>query len=571
MTFRARLQQAIIGLVTAATAASLIIAQRQNNAAHREMLALMFEQQFASFRRDQERDITLAERNAKRLSESVRLFAVLEAGDPDAYQVAADELRLDDFDFFRLTDAEGAILEPPAGSRADAGLFATTDQVALNAQLKSASPQQSMAAGYIVLRSTESESTRIYRVLSAPIRNFDQTVGALILGQEMRDFELPEGANFEQKRGMPAMWLNAQLIGRTFPQELAAGIQQELKQSTDSEKPMSTERMFRVESVGYRLVANCLNPGSSFPPAYYVSIFSLAGFEAQQRLLMIQIVSLGLGAVALASLIGFLMARQIAQPIHSLVRATHEIQQGNYQPIISAGTTHEIRTLAGAFQDMAAGLALKERYHSVLSMVADPRVAEQLMAGKIQLGGELREVTVIFCDIRGYTALSAGRDPREVIELLNQHMGALTRVVYRHHGVINQFAGDAIMILFGAPTSHGQDAHNAVQCALEMQAERERLNRETQEPLGVGIGITTGLVVAGCIGAENRADYTVIGDRVNLAARLCSVAAAGEIVLDEKTRSMLGSAIVTKPTEPLLLKGFAESIIAHHLLKSSTP
>ncbi|GEP46005.1 adenylate/guanylate cyclase domain-containing protein [Brevifollis gellanilyticus] len=563
MTFRARLQQAIIGLVAVATGASLFIAQRQNDASHREMLDQLFEQQFASFRREQQRDIELAEKNARRLSESVRLFAVLEAGDPDAYQVAKDEMRLDDFDFFRLIDAEGAIIDPPTGTRANAGLFSAKLQEPIHEQLKPASPQNGMGVGYVVLRPEERSPQRIYRVLSAPIRNFDSTVGALVIGQEMSGFESSGETKFDLKGGL---WLNGQLIGDAFSTELSGEIQRQLGNGTELTKTENVERVFRHEGAGYRLNAHCLNSGSPFPPAYYVSVFSLAGFEAQQRRLIWQIIALGVGAIVLASLIGALFARQVTQPIQSLVSATQSIQEGDFQPAIIPGPTKEMRRLADAFLDMGAGLALKERYHSVLSMVADRRVAEELMAGKIPLGGELREVSVIFCDIRGYTALSAGRDPREVIELLNQHMGALTRVVYRHHGVINQFAGDAIMILFGAPTDNANHAQDAVQCAREMRAERERLNAETHEPLGIGFGIATGKVVAGCLGSENRADYTVIGDRVNLAARLCSLAAAGEIVMDDQTRAKLPESVLSAATEPLKLKGFSEPVIAHRLV-----
>lgn len=570
MTFRARLQQAIIGLVAAATGATLFIAQRQNDASQRQMLSQLFQQQFDSFRRDQQRDIELAEKNARRLSESVRLFAVLEAGDPDAYKVAADELRLDDFDFFRLLDAEGEIIEPPAGSRAEARLFVPALQAPLHEQLKPATSQQGMTAGYVTL-TQEEKTPRIYRVLSAPIRNFDSTVGALIIGQEMEGFERQEETKFDSQGGMPALWLNGQLIGNTFPARLRPSLAHELQNNLGHGTLDSIATSFRFQSVGYRLVAHCLNPQSPFPPAYYVSIVSLAAFESQKRVLIQKIIALGLVAIAFASLIGFMMAKQIAQPIHSLVKATQDIQAGNYQPEIIPGPTQEMRTLAEAFHEMSTGLALKDRYHSVLSMVADQRVAEQLMAGKIQLGGELREVTIIFCDIRGYTALSAGRDPREVIELLNQHMGALTRVVYRHHGVINQFAGDAIMILFGAPMDNPHHAADAVLCAQEMRQERERLNAETHEPLGIGFGIATGKVVAGCLGAENRADYTVVGDRVNLAARLCSVAAAGEIVIDDQTRAALPESTASTPTEPLKLKGFAETITAHRLICATDP
>lgn len=566
MTFRARLQQAIIGLVAAATGASLFIAQQQNGASHQEMLDQLFEEQFASFRREQQRDIELAEKNARRLSESVRLFAVLEAGDPDAYQVAKDEMRLDEFDFFRLIDAEGSIIDPPTGTRANAGLFSPKLQETIHEQLKPATPQNGMSVGYVVLRMEEHSPQRIYRVLSVPIRNFDSTVGALVIGQEMPGFAGSSKANLDLKGGM---WLHGQLIGDAIPLDLSGDIHRQFGSSLNLTKTESMERMFRFRGTGYRMNAHLLNPGSPFPPAHFVSLFSLAVFEAQQRRLILQIIALGVGAIVVASLIGALFARQVTQPIQSLVSATQSIQEGNFQPAIVPGPTQEMRRLADAFLDMGAGLALKERYHSVLSMVADQRVAEQLMAGKIPLGGELREVSVIFCDIRGYTALSAGRDPREVIELLNQHMGALTRVVYRHHGVINQFAGDAMMILFGAPTDNPHHALDAVQCAREMLAERERLNAETHEPLGIGFGIATGKVVAGCLGSENRADYTVIGDRVNLAARLCSVAGAGEIVMDDQTQVQLPDTTITTPTEPLKLKGFSDPVIAYRLWTAS--
>ena len=153
----------------------------------------------------------------------------------------------------------------------------------------------------------------------------------------------------------------------------------------------------------------------------------------------------------------------------------------------------------------------------------------------------------------------------EVIHLLNDHMGALTKIVQRHHGVINQFAGDAIMILFGAPKSYGNDAGHAVRCAWEMMQERERLNREAKEPLQIGIGVATGTVVAGCIGAESRSDYTVVGEKVNLAARLCSAAAAGQIILDASTQAKTSTLGTFATLEPLTLKGFAQPVPAFRL------
>ena len=171
----------------------------------------------------------------------------------------------------------------------------------------------------------------------------------------------------------------------------------------------------------------------------------------------------------------------------------------------------------------------------------------------------------MFCDIREYTVLTIGRAPEDVIALLNDHLGTMARVVHAHGGVVNQFAGDAIMALFGAPQSYGDDAVRAVRCAMAMIRERERMNTVAALPIHIGIGIASGAMVAGCIGAENRSDYTVVGERVNLAARLSSAAPAGEILLDASTCARLAADIATMPVAPMMLKGFAEPVTAHRV------
>jgi class 3 adenylate cyclase len=291
----------------------------------------------------------------------------------------------------------------------------------------------------------------------------------------------------------------------------------------------------------------------------------MAGLEAEQRALMLRIVLTGIGACLAAVLLALALSRQLARPVAELVAATRRILAGDYSHRLAPSSTREMTTLAESFNDMAAGLALKDRYHSVLQQVADPQVADELVAGRVKLGGELRDVTVMFCDIRQYTALTVGRAPEAVIELLNHHMGAMTRVVQAHGGVINQFAGDAIMALFGAPKSYGDDAERAVRCARSMMLERERLNATAAVPMRVGIGITSGSMVAGCIGAESRSDYTVVGARVNLAARLSSTAAAGEILVDELTRERITHLFTTEPLPPMALKGFSEPVRAHRV------
>ena len=216
----------------------------------------------------------------------------------------------------------------------------------------------------------------------------------------------------------------------------------------------------------------------------------------------------------------------------------------------------EVGQLAEAFNGMIEGLALNRRYHSLLEQVADPAVAQALIAGGVGLRGEKRPVTVLFCDIRGFTTLSASMEPAEVIEMLNEHMTAMTRVVYEHGGVVDKFVGDLVMAVFGAPQSKPDDCAHAVRCALSMVEERRLLNGRSQWKLSIGLGIATGEAVAGCMGSPDRLDYTVLGERVNLAARLCGEARPDEILADDATATGAADTADFRPAGPLMLKGY---------------
>jgi class 3 adenylate cyclase len=161
--------------------------------------------------------------------------------------------------------------------------------------------------------------------------------------------------------------------------------------------------------------------------------------------------------------------------------------------------------------------------------------------------------------------------PQEVIEMLNEHMTVLTRVVKEYNGVLDKFVGDLLMAIFGAPVSHETDTLNAACCALALVHERERLNATSRHQLKIGIAIATGKVVAGCMGSFDRLNYTVLGERVNLASRLCSRAGPGQIVIDQTTRDRLGGEIVAEPLPALNLKGFSENVAAYELKAARFP
>ncbi|MGH7858076.1 MAG: adenylate/guanylate cyclase domain-containing protein, partial [Candidatus Binatia bacterium] len=192
-------------------------------------------------------------------------------------------------------------------------------------------------------------------------------------------------------------------------------------------------------------------------------------------------------------------------------------------------------------------------------------VAEELIGGRIALGGEIREVSVLFADIRGFTALTEAMDPTEIVRLLNEHMSALTKLVHGERGLVDKFVGDALMAIFGAPLSGGDDARAAVRCAWRMLREREAMNARSNPAVGIGIGIASGPAVAGCMGSEDRLNYTVLGSRVNLASRLCGAAGAMELWIDDTTYDRVRDVVEVEPVAKLSLKGFTLAVPAYRV------
>jgi class 3 adenylate cyclase len=268
-------------------------------------------------------------------------------------------------------------------------------------------------------------------------------------------------------------------------------------------------------------MARPLNERSPMDRGYYVGLFPLTSILGELAGLRWTILLLGVVALVVSAVVAWTLARKFSKPIHDLVEGTARVARGDFENKVQPSSRDELGHLAEAFNRMTDDLALKERYHEVLGKVSDPDVAGELLSGKLQLGG----------DIRGFTTLTRDMAPFDVVELVNRHMTAMTRLVYEHGGVVDKFVGDEVMALFGAPKSYGDDELNALRCGLAMQRERQRLNQEEEHPLQIGVGIATGEMVAGCMGSNDRLNYTVLGERVNLASRLCGKAGAGEVLI----------------------------------------
>jgi class 3 adenylate cyclase len=214
---------------------------------------------------------------------------------------------------------------------------------------------------------------------------------------------------------------------------------------------------------------------------------------------------------------------------------------------------------------------LKETYRSLLDVVSDPRVAETLLQGGVELGGEDRDVSIIFCDICGFTNLSESRQPREVIAILNDHFTPLTQVVTRHGGVVLHFVGDMLIGLFGAPIEMRDHPRRAAVCALELIRERARMNEGAALPVEVSVGVASGHVVAGRMGSRDRLIYSVIGARVNLASRLCSHASAKQVIVDRETLERIGPGAEARALGEVSLKGISTAVPIFELLAIEDP
>lgn len=215
---------------------------------------------------------------------------------------------------------------------------------------------------------------------------------------------------------------------------------------------------------------------------------------------------------------------------------------------------------------LAVKIEQEAKTRAQFQRLLSPNLVDQVVAGKLQLekGGALSEVTLLFSDIRGFTAMSEKRAPQEIVRMLNEYFELMVDVIFKHEGTLDKFVGDEIIALFGAPVAMPNAETKAIQCALDMLDVLYEFNRtraaEGQEQIRIGIGINTGTVVTGAIGSSRALQYTAIGDAVNTASRLCSVAKANEILISDATYGRAKDQIVAEALSPVRVKGKADAL-----------
>jgi adenylate cyclase len=239
------------------------------------------------------------------------------------------------------------------------------------------------------------------------------------------------------------------------------------------------------------------------------------------RAILLIIFAAGL-ILSLAS--GLLLAARVTRPVASLALGARRITEGNYTDPVEVKQKDELGALANSFNHMMKGLAERDRVRDMLGKVVSPEIAAELLSRKIELGGEERTVSILFSDIRDFTTVAENETPPRLVEILNTYLTWLTGIVEKHGGVVEQYVGDAVMALYGAPLQHADDPLRAVRVALEIRERLPEINQKIEKyglaPFAVGVGIHTDVVVAGNIGSPSRLNYKVVGDGVNLASRL---------------------------------------------------
>jgi adenylate cyclase len=208
----------------------------------------------------------------------------------------------------------------------------------------------------------------------------------------------------------------------------------------------------------------------------------------------------------------------------------------------------------------------------VLSRYVPKEVGQALVEQKMtpELGGKVKEITVLFVDLRNYTSISESSTPGEIMDLLRTFLDVACGIIAQLGGVVVNYMGDAVMAIFNAPTAQPDHAQRAVQAALKMQAMAEQLRQEYQDDalvasLHFGVGINTGVAFVGNMGAEWHCQYTAIGDTVNVASRICGQARAGEVLIGASTQAALPANVKTKVLPSLKLKGKAQNVTVYRV------
>jgi adenylate cyclase len=301
---------------------------------------------------------------------------------------------------------------------------------------------------------------------------------------------------------------------------------------------------------------------------YAMVSFSQSGLKQSTRQAVQAISGATLLMIALSIGMAFALGRHISQPIDRLVEASRAIGNGEYTFRFKERRKDELGLLMQAFNEMAEGMLEKSQVKNALSRYVSPGVARQILSNldDVGLSGKRIEGSVLFADITGFTQISEKTRPEELVNMLNRYFTLITCACSINQGIVDKYMGDGVMLVFGAPEPDADHAFHAVSCALLIQklVARENLQREAQglAPVRLRIGINTGNMLAGNMGSADRMEYTVVGETVNLASRLCNITNGDQIVISREMymRDDIKDRVLAGEYQSIRLRGISKPV-----------
>jgi len=253
-----------------------------------------------------------------------------------------------------------------------------------------------------------------------------------------------------------------------------------------------------------------------------------------------------LAMILLGIILSYLLGRRLTKPLYHLMDASQAIGRGNYSYRLPEHRNDEIGYLMTSFNAMAQGLYQKAQVEEAFSRHVSPTIAKEIIdnMSELNIGGKHVHASVLFVDIVGFTAMSESLPPEGVAQLLNEFYTNVGKVSGAFNGVVDKFMGDCAMVVFGISQDDEEHVYNSIACAIciqkLMQLLNEQRNKEGTFPVGFRIGVNTGEMLAGNMGSTERVQYTVVGDAVNLASRLCTAAPSDKIIITDETYNLAG-------------------------------
>lgn len=400
----------------------------------------------------------------------------------------------------------------------------------------------------------------LYQVVSVPIYAGESELGTLTLGTRLAEKEARD------LKGNTAIDVSFLLDGKMIATTLDSSLTQHIAPFIDANrnridqalKDTSATEPFMATVSGVS-VSTFISPLGTGEQAYYFASIpesvQLATLTSLQRTLLFFIGFFLVVSIIIAVVLGGIFSK----PVQTLALAMTKVKAGDLSVSVAPTTKDEIGELAQNFNEMTGGL--RERFQ-LMKYVGSHTIEmiQQTSGAEARLGGSRQEVTVLFSDVRGFTAFSENRTPEEVVAMLNRYLGFQADLVTKHGGSVDKFVGDEMVALFTGDRA----AKRAVLCAVEIQRRVEEEHKIDPSPIDIGIGINSGSVVMGNMGASDRMDYTVIGAAVNLGARLCSAAKAGQILIRkdllESEVMSHGNGVAVGGTTQMSFKGFSTEL-----------